>query len=26
MEWLKTQGFVGVHEVTAPGGNQSSNE
>jgi protein kinase-like protein len=26
MEWLKTQGFVGVHEVTAPGGNQNSNE
>ena len=26
MEWLKTQGFEGVHQVAAPGGNQNSNE
>jgi serine/threonine protein kinase len=26
MEWLKTQGFVGVHEVAAPAGNQNSSE
>jgi cell division septation protein DedD len=26
MEWLKTQGFAGVHEVSAPGGNQNSSE
>jgi serine/threonine protein kinase len=26
MEWLKTQGFAGVHEVAAPTGNQNSNE
>lgn len=25
-EWLKTQGFIGVHEVAAPGGNQNSSE
>jgi serine/threonine protein kinase len=26
MEWLKTQGFAGVHEVSPPGGNQNSSE
>jgi serine/threonine protein kinase len=26
MEWLKTQGFAGVHEVAAPAGNQNSSE
>jgi serine/threonine protein kinase len=26
MEWLKTQGFAGVHAVAAPTGNQNSNE
>jgi hypothetical protein len=26
MEWLKTQGFTGVHVVAAPAGNQNSNE
>jgi serine/threonine protein kinase len=26
MEWLKTQGFVGVHEVSAPTSNQNSKD
>jgi serine/threonine protein kinase len=26
MEWLKTQGFAGVHVVAAPAGNQNSSE